>query len=132
MLAPKLRLDAEHNLAGAEWFGDIIVSARGETENFIHIIIFRRKEQDGAIGELPNLPAYLQTVHIRKHDIENDRVRLEFAADVHRIRAATGLSDIPETVLAQDFFHKVCNIFFQCSMINDLASFSCRLKNSHH
>lgn len=45
-------------------------------------------------------------------DFPNDRVRLEFTADVHRVRAVIRLSDIPETVLEQDFFHKVCNIFF--------------------
>ena len=57
-----------------ERFCDIVICTVIQSQNLIHIFTFCSQHNDRNIGKFPDLLAYLQSVHLRKHQIQKDDV----------------------------------------------------------
>src|SRR5260370_42495278 len=62
----------------AKWLGDVIVGPNGKTDHLIRLLALGRQHQNWHARRLlagPQLPADLQPVHARQHQIEQNQVR---------------------------------------------------------
>ena len=73
-----MSLHPGHHLAGAEWFGNIIVCSQSQSADFIYIIFFRGYHNNRGIFAFPNFFANFKSVHSRKHQIQNIQIKIFF------------------------------------------------------
>ena len=70
-----MRTDAGAQLAQAEWFGDVVVGTRVETENFLGFLRPRRQHDDGRGDAAPaQFAAHLEAIELRQHHVQQHQV----------------------------------------------------------
>jgi hypothetical protein len=84
-------LDAQQQLAHAEWLGDVVVGAELEADDAVDLVAARADHDHGdAAGALahPQVAADLGAGHVGQHPVEEDEVRrTALAEEAHRGRA---------------------------------------------
>ena len=68
-------LDPRHQLAGGKRLFDIIIGAKHQAANFVHILATRRHHQDGDVLLGPYGLADGKTVHTGQHHIQQNQVK---------------------------------------------------------
>jgi len=91
----KQGLQASDEFAWREWLGEIVVGADSEPDDPVDLLAACRQHQDVCVGEGPHLPAHLDAVHARQHQVEHDSVRLGLADQLERHRAVARLLNQP-------------------------------------
>ena len=84
-LPAEMNLDARDQFADEEGLDDVVIGAQLQTHDAIGFGSAGGQENDGSMRELrmrPNGLADLQSVGIRQHDVENDKVGLFAAAEL--------------------------------------------------
>ena len=66
---------ARHELSGLEWLGEVVVGSQFQSHDSVGYLASGRKHDDGDGLLLADLPAELEAVHVRKHDLEYDQIR---------------------------------------------------------
>ena len=74
LILRELRLHLRDQDAGGEWFLDIVIGAKAQPPDLVDVRPFRRDHHDRNVQLVPELPADLETVHPRQHDIQKDQV----------------------------------------------------------
>lgn len=65
---------ASEKLTGTERLGEVVVRADFEAHDSIGFVSARREHEDRDIRMLPDSLADFESVEVRQHDIENDRI----------------------------------------------------------
>ena len=68
------RAQPSQQFAGLEGFGQIIIRSHFESDDAIHRVAASGEHQDRAVGPGADLPADVQAVGVRQHEIENDGI----------------------------------------------------------
>ena len=72
-------VDSGHQFPHAERLGHVIISAEIQTNDFVHLLAFGGKHEDGS-GDFPGaqLLAHVVAAQAGQHDVEHDERRLAF------------------------------------------------------
>ena len=71
-----MRLHTCNQLTWAERLGHIIIRAKTQSPDLIDIILLGRNHNDRRILLLTDLPADIKAIHLRKHQIQDDQIKL--------------------------------------------------------
>ena len=69
-------LDSGYQFTWTEWFCHVIICPQSQTSDFIYVIFLCRYHDDRSIFFLSYLPADIKAIHFRKHQIQNNQVKL--------------------------------------------------------
>ena len=69
-------LHSGHHLAGAERLGDIIVGSQAQSSDLVNVVLLGGNHNNRRILHLSDLPADLEPIHPRQHQIQNQKVKL--------------------------------------------------------
>ena len=72
----KKRINSRHKYLGTERFGNIIIHTKVKTHYLIVFISLGGKHDYRDFGFLTDLAAYLPAVHLRHHNIQNDKCHI--------------------------------------------------------
>ena len=75
--APQHRGDAQHELLGEEWLGEVVVGAQGQAAHAVEGLVLRRKEHRGhagARGPLAHAGEQVEAVHAGHHHVEHEQL----------------------------------------------------------
>ena len=86
LIATELRLHARDKLQRQKRLCDIIVRAERQTSDLIDLFALRRQHDDRIIVFFANFPAERETVHIRKHHVQDRQIELLLLNTLQRIR----------------------------------------------
>src|SRR5450755_59525 len=102
------RSHAGHQLAGRERLGDVVVGARGQAHDPVDLLDPRREHHDVSVAEAADLPARLDPVDPREHQVEHDHTRVELARELDRALAVAGGRDLEPLAreIARDELHQ--------------------------
>jgi hypothetical protein len=73
-------LDPQYQLPGAERFDDIVIGADFQAEDAVDFPCPGCKNENGDIfcaRVAPKVFAYLQSVHLRQHQVQDNQIRFE-------------------------------------------------------
>ena len=80
--------NACHDLFEAEWLGDVIIAADGQTHHLVLRIVAGGEEQDRSVDTLlADAPGDGESVNVREHDVEHDEIGLDLFDDFDGFRA---------------------------------------------
>ena len=82
----QLGLHARHDLDGVKGLCHIVVRPGSEAEDFVVVLGFCRKQNDGDIGKLAQALHGMKTIQPRHHDIEQHKVDLLVAQGLERLQ----------------------------------------------
>ena len=71
-----MSLHTGNQLTWAERLGHIIVCTKSKSTDLIDVILLRGNHDDRRIFLLTDLSANIETVHLRKHQIQNDQIKI--------------------------------------------------------
>ena len=71
-----MRLQTCNQLTWAERLGHIIIRTKSKSTDLIDVILLRGNHDDRRIFLLTDLSANIETVHLRKHQIQNDQIKI--------------------------------------------------------
>lgn len=69
------RLNSRLYLQDIKWLCDIVVRSIFQSQYLIHIIALGSQHNNRHIGKIPDMLAYFKTIHLRKHDIQQNHVK---------------------------------------------------------
>ena len=75
------RLDAAHEFAGRERLGHVVVCAELESEDAVDLVAARGQHDDRDVGLSAQIAGDVESGLARKHDVENDKIRLHLGED---------------------------------------------------
>ena len=73
-----MRLHTGNQLTWTERLGHIIICAKTKSTNLINVILLCGNHDDRCIFLLTDLSANVETVHLRKHQIQNNQIKFFF------------------------------------------------------
>jgi hypothetical protein len=106
---PQERLHLRTELGDRERLGDVVVGAELEPEHLVELVVAGREHDDRHRTTRPQLPADLEPVKLREHDVQHDEVNLLLAETLERLLAVRRLNDrvaVPFERKRQDFPHR--------------------------
>ena len=103
------RVDPGQQLLHLKGLDDIVVSAHLQALDPVKDLAFGREHDDGDLGGLPNLGANRPAVHHRKHDVQQNEIRLLLGKLLQRLAAVGGDADI-KALLHQIHTDQIRNI----------------------
>ena len=90
-----MRRNPRQQLTGPEWFGDVVVGADLEPDDDVDLLGLRGEDDDRhAQACLANVAADVKPGNVRKHDVEQDQVRLVELDPSHRLTAGLRLDHL--------------------------------------
>ncbi len=82
--------DTRDDLLGFKGLDHIVVRSQLQTEDLVKYLALGGEHNDGAVGGLADLPAYLPAVHLGQHDVEQHQRRLFTLKELQRLLAVVG------------------------------------------
>ena len=76
LVAVQVRLHPGHQLAGAEGLRHVIVRSKAQPPDLVDIVLLGGNHDDRDVLLLPHLPADLEAVHARKHQIQDHQLKI--------------------------------------------------------
>ena len=108
--AAQQRMNSCKELANAEGFGDVVVSAEVQSDDFVNFLTFRSQHQDGRrIFVGAELFAYVVPACAGEHDIKNDEGGMALGYSIDGFIAAIADGDV-KTITFHDFFESEENM----------------------
>ena len=71
-------LDPGHQLAHAEWFAEVIISAQFKPDHPVGFLTPGGDHDDRHLAGLAQLPANIQTINFWQHQVQKDQIRVVF------------------------------------------------------
>ena len=93
------RLDPGDQRARVERLRDVVVGAELEADDRVDVVVPRGEHEDGRVAAPPDLPADLEAVDLRQHQVEDDEVGLVPAVELEARLAVAGGDDRPALLL---------------------------------
>ncbi len=81
LIAAQYRLDPGHQLLGIKGLDNVVVGAQLQAQYLVKDLALGGEHDDGRGGFGPDLPADLIAVDARKHQIQQNQIRLEAVKD---------------------------------------------------
>ena len=95
---PQQRARPRDQLTDAKWFGQVVVCAAFEADDFVGLLFSRRQHQDRHVmidAAVPHGTAQRQTVEAGDHDVEDEQVEaVLFGARQGALPVADGLTGV--------------------------------------
>src|SRR5262249_173893 len=88
------RAQSCQKLARLEWFRQIIVGPHLEPDDTVHGVAAGGQHQDRAVGPIADLPADIEPVAIRQHQVEDDDVHRLSPMQREAARSVFGVNDL--------------------------------------
>ena len=73
--APKEGTNPRTQFFPTEWFGDVVIRAQFQSDNFVRLFATRGQHQDGymgCFGLIAELPTDIQPIETRQHEVEQN------------------------------------------------------------
>ena len=101
LIAAQHGLDPGYQLLGVEGLDHVVISAQLQSQDLIKNFALGGKHDDRNLGGGPQLTAHLVAVDTRKHQIQQDQVRLKFREDLQ------GFLAVIDNIGFVAFFHQI-------------------------
>ena len=120
--------DAGLELEDVEGLGQVIVRALVKTQELVHIVRLGGQQDDGHIGELPDLGAGLQTVQPGHHHIQHDQIGVLHFRQLHGLHAVAAGDDLVAVILKveADALDKQCLVIHNKDLFHMLPPIQLR------
>ena len=110
-ISGKMGFHTGHQLTWAKWLCHIVIGTKTQTTDFVNVFLLGRYHDDRCVLLLTDLLANLKTIHIRKHQIQNDQIEIFIQS-----RFETGITGMLhhhiKTAELQIILLKLCNCHF--------------------
>ena len=101
LIAAQHGLDPGYQLLGVEGLDHVVIGAQLQSQDLIKNFALGGKHDDRHLGGGPQLTAHLVAVDARKHQIQQDQVRLKFREDLQ------GFLAVIDNIGFVAFFHQI-------------------------
>ena len=105
-----MRLHTGNQLTWTERLGHIIICAKTKSTNLINVVLLCGNHDDRCIFLLTDLSANVETVHLRKHQIQNNQIKFFFHG-TYKTGISTVLNLHLKTGKLQIVLLQICNRF---------------------
>ena len=85
--------DPGDDLQGVEGFGDVVVRAHVQPQDFVRVLTLGGEEDDGHVAQLPQLRGGGDAVHAGHHDVHEHQVELVLLEEVDGLLTGVGAGD---------------------------------------
>ena len=86
----EMGLDPGHQFPGAEGLDDVVIGSQTQTPDFVHVLLSGGYQQDGDVPLFPDLPADLESVHPRQHNVQEHQVHFFIQGRLFSGQAVSG------------------------------------------
>ena len=98
--AAQQRLDAAHQLAQAERLGQVVVGAKLEADDLVHLLVARGQEQHRRlVAGAAHAAQHLESVHARQTHVEDHQIRGVARRDLEALFAVARDGDLVALLL---------------------------------